>query len=213
MALPFIDQLPAGERAGFTAAVIAMAKRLGIKAEWAMVVMQRESELKPTARNGSSGATGLIQFMPQTALWLGTSVNALRTMSATQQLVWVEKYWRLTAERIGRKPQNVYDLYLMTLHPASVGKATSATVFAAGTAAYRQNRGLDKAAKGYVTVADVRAFVDRSTLGRATSGRAGYVASEANGAATPGLKIGALLFAGTLSYLAYKFVLPLKPTK
>ena len=178
-----------------------------------MVVMQRESELKPTARNSQSGATGLIQFMPQTALGLGTSVDLLRRMSATQQLVWVEKYWRVTAERVGRKPQNVYDLYLLTLHPASVGKATTATVFAAGTAAYRQNSGLDKAGKGYVTVADVRAFVDRATPGRATPGRAGYGATQTGGVATLGLTIGALLFAGTLSYLTYKYVLPLKPIK
>ena len=71
---------------------VAIAKRLNCDPNDLLAVMYSESSLKPTSVNKSSGATGLIQFMPATAKELGTTTQALKTMSAEEQLVYVEKY-------------------------------------------------------------------------------------------------------------------------
>lgn len=104
MALPFIDHIPSDQRARFAQAVSAMARRLSIRAEWVMIVMYRESELKPTARNPQSGATGLIQFTTPAATEAGTSLAALYRMSAVGQLPYVEKYYRLRIAERKRPP-------------------------------------------------------------------------------------------------------------
>ena len=49
-------------------------------------VINFESGFNPQAVNPSSGASGLIQFMPRTATGLGTSVGTIRGMSALQQM-------------------------------------------------------------------------------------------------------------------------------
>ena len=48
----------------------AMCSRLKINPEHLKVVMYKESRFNPQARNKDSGATGLIQFMPDTAVGL-----------------------------------------------------------------------------------------------------------------------------------------------
>ncbi|NCY03782.1 MAG: hypothetical protein EBX36_12970, partial [Planctomycetia bacterium] len=55
-------------------------------------VMWAESRMKPTAVNPTSGATGLIQFMPTTAGKLGTTTEALRGMTFLQQMRYVGDY-------------------------------------------------------------------------------------------------------------------------
>ncbi len=57
-----------------------------------LALMNAESNLDPQAVNRSSGATGLIQFMPKTAKELGTTTKKLRNMTAIEQLDYVEKY-------------------------------------------------------------------------------------------------------------------------
>ncbi|HET8689451.1 MAG TPA: hypothetical protein VFM18_22800, partial [Methanosarcina sp.] len=66
-------------------------------------------------------ATGLIQFMPTTAMWLGTSTQALYKMNNLQQLDYVYKYFKPYAGRI----KSYYDLYMITFWPAAVGKPDS----------------------------------------------------------------------------------------
>src|SRR3546814_4426455 len=66
-----------------------MAARLGTKPEYLMAVMSFETggSFSPAqANNAGSGATGLIQFMPNTAAGLGTSTAALAQMSSVEQL-------------------------------------------------------------------------------------------------------------------------------
>src|SRR3546814_21044933 len=73
-----------------------MAARLGTKPEYLMAVMSFETggSFSPAqANNAGSGATGLIQFMPNTAAGLGTSAAALAQMSPVEQLQYVEPYF------------------------------------------------------------------------------------------------------------------------
>ncbi len=68
-----------------------VANRLDIPAVWLADLMQFESGMNPAIQN-SIGATGLIQFIPATARGLGTTTAALKRMTRTQQLKYVEKF-------------------------------------------------------------------------------------------------------------------------
>lgn len=83
----------------FAAKVRQIASRLGVPPDYLMAVMWSESRLDPAATNPEGGATGLIQFMPATAAGLGTSCEALREMSALDQLDYVERFFRPYAPR------------------------------------------------------------------------------------------------------------------
>ena len=63
-----------------------------------------------------SGATGLIQFMPDTAKGLGTSTTeALSQMTRSEQLKYVDKYFEGTLN----KGASLSDVYMSVLLPAS----------------------------------------------------------------------------------------------
>ena len=108
--LLYQDALPDDVAPNFVANVIMYAKELGIDPNWLMLVMYAESGLDPTAVNPYTGATGLIQFMPETAQGLGYSVSAIKGMPAVTQLYLVYKYF----EPYTGKMKSFYDLYLAT---------------------------------------------------------------------------------------------------
>lgn len=96
-----------------------------------------------------SGATGLIQFMPNTARDMGTSVDKLAAMTAEQQLDWVEEYFR---PYIG-KLNTLADLYMAILWPVAVGKPMDFVLWDSKSrpTTYRQNMGLDTNRDGQIT--------------------------------------------------------------
>lgn len=124
-----------------------MSTRLGMPAEWILAVMAFESCLDPERVNGTSGATGLIQFIPSTAQGLGTSTSALRNMSAIEQLEFVEKYLGQYSGRV----KSLTDLYMSVLYPRAIGQGSDGVVFERGTIEYSQNSGLDRDKNGIVT--------------------------------------------------------------
>ena len=77
----------------FLQKVKLIAVKLGIDPNWLMFVMNSESGLNPAAYNPNGGASGLIQFMPDTGVGLGTTTAALRQMSNVDQLDYVYKYF------------------------------------------------------------------------------------------------------------------------
>jgi hypothetical protein len=95
-----------------------------------MMVMWSESRLNAQAVNKQPGdtedplaraakrATGLIQFMPDTALRLGTTNKALYSMTAIDQLHYVYKYFKPWTGKM----KSYFDLYLVTFFPAAIGK-------------------------------------------------------------------------------------------
>jgi hypothetical protein len=107
-----------------------MSALLGINPDWLMMVMWSESRLNAQAVNKQPGdvadaftrainrATGLIQFMPDTAISLGTTTRALYNMTAIQQLGYVYKYFKPWTGRI----KSYFDLYLITFFPDALGK-------------------------------------------------------------------------------------------
>ena len=139
----------------FRTRVVDMCKRFGWThehASWIMACMAFESggTFRPNVRNAAgSNAVGLLQFMPATATALGTTDAALAAMTAEEQLVWVEKYFRPFAKRV----RSLSDMYMAILLPRMIGAPDAASLFDHGIA-YSQNQGLDLNRDGIVTKAE-----------------------------------------------------------
>lgn len=146
----------------FARAAIRVAVRVRIAdPSWLMAVMAFETgeTFSPSIKNAAgSGATGLIQFMPQTAFLLQTSTDLLAKMDAVHQLSYVERYFAPWTGRL----RNLGDVYGAVLWPAMIGKPDDHIVFAQGGARpkiYLQNRGLDLDRDGDVEKREVVAKV------------------------------------------------------
>lgn len=146
--------------AEFKREVVAMARRLGTRPEYLMSVMSFESGLNPKTVNGTSGATGLIQFLPGTARGLGTTTDALRGMSSVEQLKYVEKYFQSYKGKLGTL-EGVYTSVLSgTAHPNPKD-----VLFRRGTSAYSQNSALDFNKNGEITSGEATSAVASRMFG------------------------------------------------
>ncbi len=147
-------------RDAFILEVENVSSRLGINPNWLMAVMFKESRLNHRAVNPTSGATGLIQFMPSTAGGLGTTITLLREMSNVEQLYWVHKYLKPYAYKF----KSYTDVYLAVFFPAAIGKpqdyVLQTSSLSAGLIA-NQNKALDTNNNNQLTVAEVEAWALR----------------------------------------------------
>lgn len=140
---------------------------LGINPSWLMMVMWSESRLNTQAVNSQPGdptnpllrvvnrATGLIQFMPETARKLGTTTLALYQMSIMQQLDYVFAYFRPYAGRI----KSYYDLYMITFFPDALGRSDDYVLQTSKQSAAiiaRQNPFFDVNKDGKLTVGEIK---------------------------------------------------------
>jgi hypothetical protein len=138
-----------------------VANALGVKSSDLIAIMKQESGINPQARN-PSGATGLIQFMPKTAIALGTTTDDLYKMDGVQQLDYVYKYFRMTGVGNG----TLGDLYMAVFMPKYIGYDDTHVLGQRGApgfsgAVYRQNSGLDRNKDDKITIADVKQSVQR----------------------------------------------------
>lgn len=138
----------------FRARAIEIAHDIGPPPDDLMSCIAWESgeTFSPSIVNkAGSGATGLIQFMPQTAAALGTTTAALARMSAERQLDYVAAYFRPWRGKL----KNLGDLYMAILWPAGIGQPDSYVLFDKADAAhpkrYAQNAGIDFNKDGKVT--------------------------------------------------------------
>lgn len=127
-------------------ATVETANKLGIKPEYLLAVISFESatSFDPAKKNNTSGATGLIQFMPSTAKRLGTTTDALSRMTYKEQLEYVERYfdpWR-------NKLKRLEDVYAAVLWPTAIGRPLDYVLFSYPSIEYRQNYGLDPIGSG-----------------------------------------------------------------
>jgi hypothetical protein len=86
-----------------------------------------------------SKAVGLIQFMPSTAIALGTTSAALAEMTQIAQLDYVQAYFKPYYTKI----KTLSDMYLAILMPKYVSSHENTIIFKAPTIAYKQNSGFD----------------------------------------------------------------------
>ncbi len=144
-------------RSYFLDKVEEISRKLMIAPEWLMAVMFKESKLNHKAVNSTTGATGLIQFMPATAQSLGTSTSALKNMSNIEQLDYVYKYYRPYISKLNSYP----DLYLATFFPVALGKSDD-WVLKSGSQSAKliasQNPGVDLNKDGQITVGEFKQY-------------------------------------------------------
>ncbi|MCL2782616.1 MAG: Ig-like domain-containing protein [Propionibacteriaceae bacterium] len=131
--------------------VLQVANQLKANPDDLMAVMAAESGINPYAVNPNGGATGLIQFMPATAVGLGTTTAKLRQMSAVEQMDYVYKYFQRFTGRLN----TLSDVVTAVLWPAAIGQPDSYILFSSGSAAYAANSGLDLNKDGNVTIGEV----------------------------------------------------------
>jgi hypothetical protein len=138
-----------------------IAQLLGTTSKALLAVMKQESGVNPAIQN-KIGATGLIQFMPDTARRLGTTTDALKQMDGVQQLDYVYKYYKMTGVGDG----SVGDLYMATFMPKYIGYPDHYVLGRKGAEGfsgkvYAQNSGLDRNKDDAITVGDVKSSVQR----------------------------------------------------
>jgi RHS repeat-associated protein len=122
---------------------------LGVKSKELHAVMKFESGESASIVN-AYGATGLIQFMPNTAKDLGTTTDKLAKMSRFHQLDYVYKY--LTQSKFQGRISNLGDLYLAILSGGSgMGENNNYPVFSSPHPYYNSNAALDANADGIIT--------------------------------------------------------------
>lgn len=119
MALLFRDRVSSE----FASKEESVASKLGADADELMFVMSYETAntFSPSIQNPSSKATGLIGFLPSTAIGLGTTIEQLAKMSDVDQLDYVYQYL---------KPYrgDMVDLestYLAVFYPEAINKEDS----------------------------------------------------------------------------------------
>lgn len=191
----------------FISGVNQLAQKWDIDAGDLLGLMQSESNLNPQARN-PSGATGLIQFMPETARAMGTSTDAIYRLNRTQQLGLVDRYFQMSKLPKGA---TAGQLYATVFLPAYNRKADNFVVARANGANdagkvnpkwYSQNAGLDVNRDGAITIADLgmRLSKKRQEIGLGAS-RAGSGFRALGNLASGVLNAGAGLFQQATSAL------------
>jgi hypothetical protein len=121
---------------------IADTLRLNPDDLMACIAWESGESFSASIRNAAgSGATGLIQFMPSTAVSLGTSTAKLAAMTPEDQLNFVYKYFRPYAGRL----KNLGDVYMAILWPKGVGQPDTYVLWdkESKPTTFRQNAGLD----------------------------------------------------------------------
>ncbi|WP_233426599.1 lytic transglycosylase domain-containing protein [Klebsiella variicola] len=124
----------------FKLKVIEVCERLEINPDYLMSCMAFETgeTFSPNVRNPNGSATGLIQFMSNTARSLGTTTNELADMTSVEQMDYVEKYFKPYAGKI----KTIEDVYMVIFCPRAVGKPDSYILYDEGRS-YNDNKGLD----------------------------------------------------------------------
>ncbi|WP_435300717.1 hypothetical protein [Escherichia coli] len=124
----------------FKLKVIEVCERLEINPDYLMSCMAFETgeTFSPNVRNPNGSATGLIQFMANTARVLGTTINELAGMTSVEQMDYVEKYFKPYTGKI----KTIEDVYMVIFCPRAVGKPNSYILYNEGKS-YNDNKGLD----------------------------------------------------------------------
>lgn len=139
--------------AGFSAKCEKVAGYLGCNVNDLLGMMYSESGLKPTARNKSSNAVGLIQFIPSTLKANGYTTEQVANMSAIDQLDVVADIFMKSKKMAGYGENQKIDggtLYAINWLPAY---AKNNTIVTSSNRYY--SSGLDMDKNGAVTKSDL----------------------------------------------------------
>lgn len=139
----------------FDKKVRRLSHQLGIAPSWFMAVMHSESRFDGTAINKKgSGASGLIQLMPETAEILGITTVQLRNLSPVEQLDFAYAYLDMVREQRNVQYKSLTDLYLAILYPKAIGKKRF-VLYEHPDPIFIRNKGLDTNQDNKVTTDDI----------------------------------------------------------
>lgn len=157
-----------GDDKPFLKAIEDLSEKRGINQSELLGLIASESSFDPKAVNKDTGATGLIQFMPEVAESLGTTTDEIREMSRAEQVKLIDKYFDMN-----KLPDNPTAGQLKTnvLMPAYTDKSddfelmTKNKQFTDGEAGnpntYFQNQGLDSNKDGFITIGEAGGSVTK----------------------------------------------------
>ena len=145
----------------FLTAIRQLAAKRGINEAQLLGLIASESSFDPTAVNKDTGATGLIQFMPEVAEALGTSQEEILKMSRAEQVALMDQYFEMNNlpnnPTAGQLKTNVL-MPSYTNQDDSFELMTRHKQFTDGEAGnpntYKVNQGLDYNKDGFVTVGE-----------------------------------------------------------
>jgi hypothetical protein len=159
--------------ADFKVKVLAISKDLNVDPSYLMAAMAFETgrTFSSSIPNSSTGATGLIQFMPATAKSLGTTTAALAAMRPVDQLEYVKRYFQGTAS--GRRLATLGDVYMCIFWPRAIGQSDEFVLFNRTSGAYKPNAGLDLNKDGQVTKLEAASLVAAQLTEGTKSGKIG----------------------------------------
>ncbi|MEZ4885001.1 MAG: transglycosylase SLT domain-containing protein [Chitinophagales bacterium] len=133
-----------------------ISNKLDIHPNWLMAIMHSESKLDASVVNlKGSGAAGLIQFLPTTAIDMDITVEQMRNLNHVQQLDYVHTYLKGVKETRKVNYNNITDLYLAILYPAAIGKDVEFVLYRKPSEKYQANSGLDENRDGEISISDI----------------------------------------------------------
>lgn len=124
----------------------------------ACMAFETGETFSPSIQNGAGAPYhGLIQFGADAAIDLKTTTDALRKMSAFDQLDYVYEFFRPYAGKL----KTLSDIYMRILWPRAVGQPESYELWnkVSRPTTYLQNRGLDIDKNGSITKAEAAQMV------------------------------------------------------
>lgn len=147
---------------GFCTKVEAIAKKVKCNPNDLLAIMFSESGINPK-KIGYNGATGLIQFMPSTMKAYGVTSEKLKSLSAIQQLDYVERLFMENKKSfMGLKPQvdsgTLYSLCFLPLRAKNEVLCNNSNVL---TWAYEDNKGLDLDKNGSITKTELAQRIEQ----------------------------------------------------
>lgn len=163
-------------REAFLKKLIEVSNSLNVHPSWLMIVIKIESGFNRKAINKTSGAVGLLQWIPKfVAPHLGWSSKTpdwlvqkrIMAMSGVEQLELIKKFLLPYRGRM----TDVYQTYLGVFWPAALGQSESYIIGQKNAPgikgkSYNWNRYLDQKygnKDGKITLHDIRKFVDSFT--------------------------------------------------
>ena len=119
MALIYENKVPQAYRQKFVQKVKEIAPKVGLDPNWLMAIMYFETAgTFSSSITNSLGYVGLIQFGASARETLGVTKEELKSMSAIEQLDYVEKYFNLYKG----KYKSYVDAYFAVFFPLAIGK-------------------------------------------------------------------------------------------
>ncbi|EOW6619290.1 hypothetical protein ACVS9W_003895 [Cronobacter dublinensis] len=120
----FIDIFGVTKADAFRSKLLEISRELSIDPNYIMacIALETGKTFRTDIKNPGSSATGLIQFIDDTAKALGTSTQQLRLMDHVQQMEYVKKYFKMQADNVGVPTEQwtLEDVYYAIFRPKTI---------------------------------------------------------------------------------------------